>query len=324
MLGALELQSRSIVAGSVRLVYAIFLSLLLGFSITIGTAIYGFLDHTASTTAYCASSMTPSAQFGFVLLFTVALMVVNQAKFAQMPVMVFIAMAGYTVNYFCSQYLPSSSSISSAGAALTISVLANVYSRTGSRVWRFVQRMGRHARPRVASSVLSGSWRDLSSTDLENHDLARHTDVSDQEDIELRERRAPGAGSTLTPPSPQDKPPSDSSGRYMAATAMLPAIFVLVPSGLSVAGSLVEGIQNAQQIANSSSSSPSGANNNPSTGNGVSATDVVSGRIPNTSVFAVGFSVVDVAIGLTVGLYMGALFVYPFGKAQSRSGLSAY
>ena len=38
---ALELQSRNIVAGSVRMVYAIIYSLFLGFGITIGTALFG-------------------------------------------------------------------------------------------------------------------------------------------------------------------------------------------------------------------------------------------------------------------------------------------
>lgn len=39
--GALELQSKSIIAGSVRLVYAIIYSLFLGFALTMGTAVYG-------------------------------------------------------------------------------------------------------------------------------------------------------------------------------------------------------------------------------------------------------------------------------------------
>ncbi|KAG8408179.1 hypothetical protein J3459_018141 [Metarhizium acridum] len=38
---ALELQSRAIVPGSIRIVYAIIYSLLLGFGITVGAVLYG-------------------------------------------------------------------------------------------------------------------------------------------------------------------------------------------------------------------------------------------------------------------------------------------
>lgn len=38
----------------------------------------------------------------------------------------------------------------------------------------------------------------------------------------------------------------------LAAAALLPAIFVLVPSGLAASGSLLEGISRADQITNSS------------------------------------------------------------------------
>lgn len=50
---SLELQSRSIVAGSVRMVYAIIYSLFLGFGITVGTAIYGMIDSNATSETTC-------------------------------------------------------------------------------------------------------------------------------------------------------------------------------------------------------------------------------------------------------------------------------
>ncbi|KAK4996393.1 hypothetical protein LTR66_003977, partial [Elasticomyces elasticus] len=56
---SLELQSRSIVAGSVRMVYAIIYSLFLGFGITIGTAIYGVIDHNATSAIACDHPMEP-------------------------------------------------------------------------------------------------------------------------------------------------------------------------------------------------------------------------------------------------------------------------
>ena len=42
----------------------------------------------------------------------------------------------------------------------------------------------------------------------------------------------------------------------------------------------------------------------------------------DTSVFNLGFGMVQVAIGITVGLFMAALVVYPFGKR--RSGLFSF
>jgi hypothetical protein len=42
----------------------------------------------------------------------------------------------------------------------------------------------------------------------------------------------------------------------------------------------------------------------------------------NTIVFNVGFSMIQVAIGITVGLFLAALIIYPFGKR--RSGLFSF
>jgi hypothetical protein len=39
-------------------------------------------------------------------------------------------------------------------------------------------------------------------------------------------------------------------------------------------------------------------------------------------VFNVGYSMIQVAIGITVGLFLSALIVYPFGK--KRSGLFSF
>jgi uncharacterized membrane protein YjjP (DUF1212 family) len=55
--GSLELQSRSMVAGSVRMVYAIIYSLFLGYGITIGTAIYGLFDSNATSATTCSNPM---------------------------------------------------------------------------------------------------------------------------------------------------------------------------------------------------------------------------------------------------------------------------
>ncbi|PWY86658.1 DUF1212 domain membrane protein [Aspergillus heteromorphus CBS 117.55] len=90
-----------------------------------------------------------------------------------------------------------------------------------------------------------------------------------------------------------------------AATAILPGIFVLVPSGLASSGSLLSGIEYANEVrenlksGNSSSTSTS-----------------------DSSIASLGFGMIQVAIGITVGLFISALIVYPYGKR--RSGLFSF
>ena len=100
----------------------------------------------------------------------------------------------------------------------------------------------------------------------------------------------------------------------MAAAAMVPAIFVQVPSGLAAGGSLVSGVQSANQITNA----PNGT-----LGTGSTTVSSATDTSPiNTVVFNVGYSMIQVAIGITVGLFLSALVVYPLGKR--RSGLFSF
>jgi uncharacterized membrane protein YjjP (DUF1212 family) len=221
---ALELQSRNIVPGSIRMVYAIIYSLFLGFGITVGTALYGLIDPNANSSTTCTDQPLPYYRFIFVLLFAVCLAYINQAKWKQMPMMVLIAMAGYTVNFFSSARLPASAQISNTLGALAVGALANLYSRISHGV---------------------------------------------------------------------------------AAAAMLPAIFVQVPSGLAASGSLLTGLNTADQLTNSTNRGNSGPALNQEQLNGM--------------VFNVGASMIQIAIGITVGLFLSALLIYPFGKR--RSGL---
>lgn len=202
--GSLELQSRSLVAGSVRMVYAIIYSLFLGYGITIGTAVYGLLDSNATSDTQCINPMyvsipslfnrsgfrvsryealcqlvfgnrslllssSPYYRFIFVPIFTLCLTVINQAKWKQTPVMIMIAFAGYVVNFFSARRFPAAPQISNTLGALTVGVLGNLYSRVHHGV---------------------------------------------------------------------------------AAAALIPAIFVQVPSGLAATGSLLAGLSTADQLTN--------------------------------------------------------------------------
>ncbi|KAJ5155080.1 uncharacterized protein N7500_010519 [Penicillium coprophilum] len=240
---SLELQSRSIVAGSVRMVYAIIYSLFLGFGITIGTAVYGLLDSQASTAYTCAPSPIHNEylqRFPFVILFTVCLAIVNRAKWKQMPIMIVISLAGYVTNYFSAKRFYSNTQVSNALGAFVIGVMGNFYSRL------------RHG---------------------------------------------------------------------LAAAAMLPAIFVLVPSGLAASGSLISGITSAEEMTRS----PYAVVNNGTQGFVDAAKKLSADEAKNQSygvVFDIGYGMVQVAIGTTVGLFLAALVVYPLGK--KRSGLFSF
>ncbi|KAL1585618.1 hypothetical protein WHR41_05962 [Cladosporium halotolerans] len=295
---SLELQSRSIVAGSVRMVYAIIYSLFLGFGITIGTAIYGIIDRNAVSSTTCKNQISGHWFFFFVPGFTMCLIIINQAKWKQAPMMMFIAFVGYIVNFFSSERFSGNSQVSNTLGAFAIGVIANLYSRIGSRIenraldlwedrlrprWKSFKRSVLHIKPRKDKHLDP-------PTKLESHGHSHAN--SDAESTFVRQTRRVGYG--------------------LAAAAMLPAIFVQVPSGLAVSGSLVSGITSADQITGN-------ATNGSST---LDAAAIAAGGGLNSIAFNVGYSVIQVAIGITVGLFLSAIVVYPFGK--KRSGLFSF
>ncbi|KAJ6138712.1 hypothetical protein N7471_005198 [Penicillium samsonianum] len=230
---SLELQSHQIIAGSIRMVYALLFSLFIGYGITVGTTIYGLIDNNAVSDTTCPEKgafKNPYVQrFPFVAIQTVWLLIINQGKWKQLPPMSVIALTGYISNYFSTKKLGSNSQVANTVGAFVIGIMGNMY----SRLWH-------------------------------GH----------------------------------------------AATAILPGIFILVPSGLAATGSLISGVQSADE-ARKNVGSHGGASSAPGAG-------LQSGN----SVFSLGFGMIQVAIGITIGLFTSALVVYPYGKA--RSGLFSF
>lgn len=107
----------------------------------------------------------------------------------------------------------------------------------------------------------------------------------------------------------------------VAAALLLPAIFVQVPSGLAASGSLVSGVRTANDLlsGNTQHNDPAGGNYDPAKAMVANGTD---SSPLDTVVFHVGYSMIQVAIGITVGLFLSALIVYPCGKR--RSGLFSF
>ncbi|KAL1879256.1 hypothetical protein Daus18300_001835 [Diaporthe australafricana] len=260
--GSLELQSHNMIAGSVRMVYAMIYTLFLGYGVTIGAVLYGLMDKNATSSTSCSNPLNSYWDLLFVPLFTVCLCIINQAKFKQLPVMLTISFAGYVVNSYTNKSL-NSSTISNTLGALTIGVLANLYSRLSRPAENF--------------------WLDLKMRKV-NRDLEKGI-AKANEDPDTTARRV---------------------GYGLAAAAMLPAIFVQVPSGLASGGSLVSGVTSANAI----------------TGNKTAEASTMGASDLNTGAFTVLLSVIQVAISISVGLGLAALLVYPFGKR--RSGLFSF
>lgn len=123
--GSLELQSHNMIAGSVRMVYAMIYTLFLGYGVTIGAVLYGLMDKNAVSSTTCSEPLNSYWNLLFVPLFTMCLCTINQAKWKQMPVMLLIAFTGYVVSSQVDQ-VSDSSIVSSTLGALSIGVLANM------------------------------------------------------------------------------------------------------------------------------------------------------------------------------------------------------
>ena len=104
----------------------------------------------------------------------------------------------------------------------------------------------------------------------------------------------------------------------LAAASMLPAIYCQVPGGLAASGSLVAGINSSNQIFGNNSSVS--VNNNGTQGFVAAQDDP--GAVYGGTIYNVGYGMVQVSIGISVGLYLSALVVYPYGKR--RSGLFSF
>ncbi|GAA6014025.1 hypothetical protein JCM11491_003492 [Sporobolomyces phaffii] len=145
--GSLELANRSIISGSVRLVYSILYSLFLGFGLSIGSEIYarittidtipGYNDYTCGTIRnanppwYMA---TIPAWWYFLTIPAFLLMLAlrnGQPLFRKETIlMVIVGSGGFAANYFSGKYaFEGRSDISSAIGSFAVGFLGNVYGR---------------------------------------------------------------------------------------------------------------------------------------------------------------------------------------------------
>ncbi|GMF99794.1 unnamed protein product [[Candida] boidinii] len=111
--------------------YAIIYSLFLGFGITLGAALYGWIDHNATSATTCQSNVSPWFRFLLVPMFTIGLALINQAKISQLPAMIVISGGGYVVNYFSGKHFSNAAEFTSTIGCFMIGFLSNLYSRIG-------------------------------------------------------------------------------------------------------------------------------------------------------------------------------------------------
>ena len=97
-------------------------------------------------------------------------------------------------------------------------------------------------------------------------------------------------------------------GFGLAMAILHPAIYIQVPGSLAASGSLISGITSADQLTKSLG----WINNQTDVGN------------PRTAVLDAGYTAVEIAIGITVGLSVSAFAVYPFRKSRGKSGILSF
>lgn len=131
----LELSSRHIISGSVRLFYAVVFSLLLGYGMTFGASLWSMFDHSNRDDESRFSAECPNAPLNplwnilFVPFFAISLNIWLKAHPRQWLLGTIFSIVGYAVSYTFSVYLGVRSEVSSAIAAFTIGLCGNIYQR---------------------------------------------------------------------------------------------------------------------------------------------------------------------------------------------------
>lgn len=223
---ALELQSRNLVSGAVRMVYGIIYTLFLAFGTTVGATIWGAIDSNAVSDTQCHRTWPFWWQVVFVPPFTVGYALVNQVKWKKLPAMTILTLVGWLVNHFATKRFAANPQVAQIFGALSVGILANLCSRLG----------------------------------------------------------------------------------YGLAVALLyPAVYILLPGSFAASGGLLSGVAGANRLT--------GSRND---------TEVRSGPQTNFPLLQAGYSMIEIAIALTVGLSMATLVVYPSRRNKGKSGIFSF
>ncbi|CEP18754.1 hypothetical protein [Parasitella parasitica] len=137
-----ELVSRQLVCGVIRLVYAIIYSFLLGYGIEMGSEIFGAIRPesvsaqgqseacvAATNSSTCVTIIPQAFYFLTVPLFAVAYCVYLRARIPRWPIMVVVAACGFVTNYVLSCYANAPSQILQVVPAFVVGLLGNLLSK---------------------------------------------------------------------------------------------------------------------------------------------------------------------------------------------------
>ncbi|KAF9330520.1 hypothetical protein BG006_006527 [Podila minutissima] len=127
----MELSSRYMISGSVRMFYSLIYCLFLGFGLSIGSSLWDVFREPAPgdlKMGYCHPATEPWRWVLFPLL-AIAFNIQLNAQPRQWPVMIVCSSVGYAVSEFAGMYWPHSLHIAAAVSAFVVGLLGNLYER---------------------------------------------------------------------------------------------------------------------------------------------------------------------------------------------------
>ncbi|KAF9346728.1 hypothetical protein BGX26_001759 [Mortierella sp. AD094] len=127
----MELSSRCIISGSVRMFYSLMYCLFLGFGISIGSNLWDAINEPLPgdmKMGYCHPATEPWRWILFPLM-GISISIQLHASPRQWPVMVICSSVGYNVSELAGLYWPHSAHIAAAVSAFVVGLLGNIYER---------------------------------------------------------------------------------------------------------------------------------------------------------------------------------------------------
>lgn len=279
----LELMNHQLVAGATRMMHALIYYLFLSFGITIGSALYGFIDFEAVSAATCSNVQNRHWNLLFVPFFSIQVAIISRAKLRQIPAMVIITFASYAATFVTVNVFNGSFTFANTIGGFVIGLFGNLYPRIGPKIENG-----------IADVFRSNNNSNPGGSSDSNTIVLYAADAVES---------AKGDVVEITAPSLVSGP-----GYVLAAAAMVPAMIVQVPSGLSAIGATLTGLTSADAIVrNTSSNADVGA--------------------PLGEVQTIGMpvilNVVQIGIAIGFGLSVACLFLYP-ASSRKRSGIMSW
>lgn len=136
----IELVSRQLVSGVVRMVYAILYSFLLGYGVSMGSELYLTIDKNsntgqsdvckvASSSSTCISNLSQWYNFLLVPLFALAYCVYLRARLPRWPIMIAVSACTYVINYSLACWAHAPSQILQVVPAFGLGLIGNLLSK---------------------------------------------------------------------------------------------------------------------------------------------------------------------------------------------------